>query len=177
MIVLLCGFMGSGKSNIGRHLSHRLKQYAFIDTDDLIFERYGQGTLDIGEFIQREGFQVFRQYEFKVLKEIIDCKKNMIVALGGGLLRKETIALILKKNRILTVWVRASLDLCLKRIKHDTTRPLGKLPLKKMKTLYKTRSFYYKKADIIVDVSQHISVNDIINIISKKLEEHLSFEL
>ena len=169
--------MGSGKSTLGRQLSSRLQQYDFVDTDDLILEDYGRGSQNIGELIQREGFPVFREYEVKVLKKIIERKKKIIVSLGGGTLREETTSLILRKGKTLTVWPRVALDLCLKRIQYDITRPLKHLSLEESKILYRKRAFYYKKSDIIVDIHEYMSVDNAIDIIFTKLEERLQLEL
>ncbi|TAJ14029.1 shikimate kinase [Marinilabiliaceae bacterium JC017] len=77
--VYLIGFMGSGKSTLGRQLAKEL-QWAFVDLDDYFEEKY-QTT--ISNYFSTEGETAFRQAEHQVLQEVTKLK-NTIIATGGG---------------------------------------------------------------------------------------------
>ena len=68
MIISLCGFMGAGKSTIGKHLA-RITGYTFIDLDHYIEEKV---DMSIPEFFKKEGEEAFRAEEFASLQEILD---------------------------------------------------------------------------------------------------------
>ena len=79
MKVFLIGFMGSGKTTIGKKLANYLK-YNFIDLDKLIESRTG---MSIVEYFELHGEESFREYERSILQET-DFTENVIIATGGG---------------------------------------------------------------------------------------------
>lgn len=79
-IIFLIGFMGSGKTTLGRKLASRLG-YAFIDLDDILETQAG---MSIAEYFSKFGEDSFRELESKVLKQI-QYPENAVVATGGGL--------------------------------------------------------------------------------------------
>jgi shikimate kinase len=80
MIVVLMGYMGSGKSTIGKELATVLN-YTFLDLDDYISEKEHQ---TIAQLFKTKGEIYFRKKETEYLKALVDTKKNMVLALGGG---------------------------------------------------------------------------------------------
>ncbi len=80
MIIFLIGFMGSGKSTTGRRLSSKLG-YDFVDTDEVIIDRYG---LSINEIFFQIGEEKFRESETLLLNELIQ-KESLVVSTGGGM--------------------------------------------------------------------------------------------
>lgn len=80
MIITLIGYMGAGKSTIGRHLAEIL-EYTFIDLDDYIVAKEGQ---TVKEIFQHKGEIYFRKVETKYLNEIITEQDNIVLAVGGG---------------------------------------------------------------------------------------------
>ncbi|MCW8860479.1 MAG: AAA family ATPase, partial [Deltaproteobacteria bacterium] len=78
--IILTGFMGTGKSTLGRLLAKRLG-YEFIDTDTEIEKRIGQ---TIAELFQEQGEGVFRQYEAELVQELAQ-QQGLVIATGGGL--------------------------------------------------------------------------------------------
>ncbi len=80
MIISLLGFMGVGKTSVGKMLANRL-HYEFVDTDDIIVEKSG---LTIPEIFSSYGEEYFRNLEEKTLKGVLT-KDNMIIATGGGI--------------------------------------------------------------------------------------------
>src|SRR5690606_29303751 len=80
MKISLIGYMGSGKSTVGKELS-QLLAYKFIDLDTYLVSKYGKS---IQELFKTEGEIKFRKYEHESLKEIIESEESFILALGGG---------------------------------------------------------------------------------------------
>ena len=80
MIIFLVGFMGSGKSTVGKGLARRLG-YSFIDMDARIEGEHG---LSINEIFEKLGEKAFREMENKLLKEMVSLK-DAVISTGGGL--------------------------------------------------------------------------------------------
>jgi shikimate kinase len=116
--IYLVGFMGSGKSSVGRALSKRLG-WALIDLDAEI-ERSEKMTVQ--EIFARHGEQHFRDLE-RVHLERASTRRNVVVALGGGVYVKAENREIADKSG-LTVWLKADLATILQRVKIDGSRPL-----------------------------------------------------
>jgi shikimate kinase len=79
--VVLTGFMGTGKSTVGRLLAERLG-FAFIDTDDLIEARDGRA---IATIFAEDGEAAFRDWEARVAKELSE-QKELVIATGGRMM-------------------------------------------------------------------------------------------
>ena len=79
--IILIGFMGSGKTTIGRRLSYRLKQ-TMTDTDKLIEK---QQNLSIPELFERYGESRFRELETESIKYLLRTARNEVVSTGGGM--------------------------------------------------------------------------------------------
>jgi shikimate kinase len=80
MIVVLMGYMGSGKSTVGEELATVLN-YSFLDLDDYVAEKE---KASISEIFKTKGEIYFRKKETEYLKELINSSKNLVLALGGG---------------------------------------------------------------------------------------------
>ncbi|NPA12892.1 MAG: shikimate kinase [Aquificae bacterium] len=140
--IYLIGFMGSGKSTLGRYLSKKLNR-PFLDTDQII--QLSEG-LTIPEIFEQKGEEYFRQKEKEVLKKLAG-QTNLIVSTGGGLGADKENLKIMKDSGIV-VWLDVSLEEILKRIQGDKDRPLINKPVEDIKKLYNTRREVYKEADI-----------------------------
>ena len=108
MIISLTGFMGCGKSSVGRKLSELLC-CPFMDLDDVIVESAGRS---IPEIFATEGEQAFRQMELEALKTIAGggmSKTNLVLALGGGALMTKECAEIVKEQTC-CVYLKASIE-------------------------------------------------------------------
>ncbi len=142
----LVGFMGTGKSTIGR-LVAELIQFGFVDTDALIEEHLGRSISDI---FAREGEAAFRQYEKQAL-EGLGRQNNLVIAAGGGLVvDPENMASL--KAHALVVWLVASPETIWERVKTQTHRPLlqGPDPLGKIRAMLQTREPAYRQADVFI---------------------------
>ena len=166
--LILIGFMGSGKTSIGRGLSYKLRR-AFHDTDKMIEEKEG---MSISEIFATKGERAFRQMETEVLREIRDDRIGRIYSLGGGTpVLMENQPLIKKCGTV--CYLRITAEEVYERLKGDTTRPLLQCddPLSKIKELIAKRGPAYERcADIVVDTGS-ISRDLVMETVLDKLRE------
>lgn len=167
--IILTGFMGTGKTSVGKRLAKELN-LKFIDTDVLIEKEAG---ICINEIFARFGEAYFRRLESKVINEV-SSDENMIIATGGGAVINPTNLLVLKKNGML-ICLTASIDVILSRIGSGDERPLISEGDKKetISNLLKVREPFYKKADFIVDTTTK-SIKEVVKEILKIVETSLS---
>lgn len=146
--LILCGFMGCGKTTVGENLRKK-SGMNLIDTDTYIEKTQG---MTISEIFEKYGEDYFRDLEHKACKELSE-KKGVIISTGGGALTFQRNVDVLK-NTGTVVLIDVPLEVLKERLKNDTTRPLLQRPDKDeaMKTLYEKRMPLYKSAaDIIID--------------------------
>jgi shikimate kinase len=144
--VVLVGFMGSGKSAVGRLLARRLG-YRFEDMDRRIAERAGRS---IAAIFQDDGEEAFREMERDEARAIGRLRDRVVAAGGGAFTQPETRALL--QEGALTVWLRCDLDRILARVPADGSRPLaGNRAI--MRALLADREPSYRMADVAVDAS------------------------
>lgn len=145
--IVLTGFMGTGKTEVGRELA-RLLDTKLIDVDAEI-ERSLKMT--INEIFKQFGEPGFRKIETGVIKKISE-NKNIIISTGGGAVLKQENMDIFRKNGII-VCLTAAPETILKRTSNNTERPLLQVenPLGKIKELLSYRKPFYEKADVIID--------------------------
>jgi shikimate kinase len=116
--IVLIGFMGSGKSSVGRRLS-ALTGHRFIDTDDLIVERTG---LPITDFFESRGEDAFRDLESAELQEL-EGVCGIVLATGGGIvLRAENRDALRRIGPV--AWLDADPDHLFERVSRNRKRPL-----------------------------------------------------
>ena len=143
--VVLCGFMGSGKTVVGKELAKMLG-VKFVDTDEMIEAEQG---VAIKAIFATHGEDYFRDLEFEMCKKVAEMK-NCVVSTGGGALTFERNAEALKKGSTV-VFLDASFDVICDRIGDSTSRPLFQ-DRNKAKQLYDERkSKYLNAADIVID--------------------------
>ena len=123
MIITLTGFMGCGKSSVGRCLSELLC-CPFMDLDAVIEESQGRSIPDI---FASEGEAAFRQMEVEALSRIIEAqqlKDNVIVALGGGTVMTPECAEIVREKTH-CIYLRASVDTLVSHLENEAAgRPM-----------------------------------------------------
>ncbi|MBI5253497.1 MAG: shikimate kinase [Euryarchaeota archaeon] len=164
--IVLTGFMGAGKSSVGRKLAERLGM-SVVDTDELIERSAG---MRIFEIFSRYGEQHFRELEKKAVAEASKLESYVIITGGGVVLREENVK-NLRKNGII-IYLHAKPDVIYSRIKHETHRPLlqVKEPTKKIKELLEFRAPYYANNDFMVDTSD-LTVEQVVEEIVKKIKK------
>lgn len=170
--IALIGFMGTGKTAVGKALAERLDK-KFIELDSLIERKAGK---TIPEIFNQDGEIAFRELEIEVTKEVAE-KKNAVIACGGGVvLNKINIDRLRKESLI--VYLTASPKIILKRTSNDAEeRPLLKVanPSLTIQELLRFRKpFYERAADIKIDTSK-LDVEAIVEQIINKLKEDESF--
>ena len=150
--IYLCGFMGCGKSTVGRALSEQL-HCPFIDLDSLIEAKVGMRITDI---FQQKGETFFRSTEREVLREVSHAQRGSVIACGGG-------ALVFEANARLAryfgkiVLLNVPFALCYKRIHNDPNRPIASSSSRKdLLRLYRLRyARYHDHADLVIPVLPH----------------------
>ena len=136
--VYLCGFMGCGKSHVGRQLAAALKR-DFVDLDRYIVNAE---RMSIPEIFEKFGEPHFRALEAKYIRELAN---DNIVATGGGALINDETAEYARKSGI-SVYINTSFEICYNRIKSDTNRPLVMQNTKEqLLELYEKRSAVYRR--------------------------------
>ena len=155
--VILVGFMGSGKSSVGRKLADIL-DVPYIDTDSVIEERYGNITKIFDEY----GETYFRELESKILSEV--CDENAVIATGGGAVLTKKSREIMANSSAKIVYLNASFDTVRERVK-GSNRPLFRDDMRAHE-LYNYRAPLYKAvAHIAVDsnVSVEHTIDEILS--------------
>ncbi len=167
MKIILIGFMGSGKTSVGKELSKKLR-HSCIEMDEFILKASRRNN--VNEIFDKDGEIKFRELEMATAKKL-RVKDNVVVSCGGGIVMNKINIDHLKQNG-LVVFLNTSFETIKKRLDHDTTRPLFR-DLAKTKKLYDFRqSLYHKYANIIIDTDNKTikKVRDEIIIKLKKYE-------
>ncbi len=142
----LIGFMGTGKSTVGRQVARELS-FEFVDTDNLIEEHAG---VSIAEIFDRSGEAVFRKMERDVVAQLVH-RDDTVIAAGGGLV-VDPANLESLKTHALVVCLWASPEAIWQRCRTQTHRPLlhDPDPQARIRELLDRREPHYRQADIIV---------------------------
>ena len=140
--IVLMGFMGAGKTTIGRELARSLS-CDFIDTDAQIEAEQGRKISDIFE---KEGEQTFRDMETELLKHLLERTDCFVLSIGGGMpVREENRELLRKIGMV--VYLKTSKEEIIRRVSGDKSRPLlqgGSLE-EKVTALMAAREDIYKE--------------------------------
>ncbi|MDG4714262.1 shikimate kinase [Winogradskyella marincola] len=172
MIVALMGYMGSGKSTIGKNLATVLN-YNFLDLDEYISE---QENCSIPELFKNKGEIYFRKKETQYLNEVLSTKDNLVLALGGGTpCYGNNINILLDNSNVNLFYLKLSIpNLVLRLFKEKDSRPLiSHLTTKEELTefigkhLFERTQYYNQASNIIT--SDNKSKKDILEEIVKAL--------
>lgn len=148
--IVLIGFMGSGKSSVGKHLSQTLNMQ-YISCDDIIEEKE---KMKISEIFKTKGEKYFREKEKEVIKDVSDLTGCVIATGGGIILNWENIEHLKRNGRIF--FLKAKPSIIYERIKDDKGRPLLNVsrPLFAIKRILKARiPLYMEASDYTIDTS------------------------
>jgi shikimate kinase len=145
--VVLIGLMGAGKTTIGRRLASALS-LDFVDSDQEIIEAAGCSIADIFEIY---GESIFRDLEQRVLLRLIGSEPRVIATGGGAFINPAIRAAI--KEKAISVWLKADLNILVERVSRRDTRPLLKSGDKGsiLGKLMEERYPVYAEADIVID--------------------------
>lgn len=165
--LVLIGFMGSGKSTVGKALAHKL-QYDFLDTDTYI---EAQAGMSISNIFATKGEDYFRQLETETIHTLMEKRVHTVFATGGGMpLRQENVKLLRLLGK--TVLLQASAQETFHRLQGDMTRPLlqGEEPMAKIVALLHQRMPHYESAAHLRVCVDDKSVDMIVEEILYKLD-------
>jgi len=147
--IFLTGFMGCGKTSVGRVLSERLG-YDFVDLDEAVVREAG---ISVKEIFATQGETVFRRLESEALQRVA-ARIGVVVSTGGG-------AVIAGANRAVMrdagsiVNLTASVEAIADRLCGDSERPLleGDASLDRIRNMLETRERFYADADLCIDTT------------------------
>lgn len=145
--IALIGFMGTGKSTVGRLIAEQLR-FEFLDTDALIEQRSGK---KITEIFAQNGETAFRELEAQLVAELA-ARTRTIISTGGGLPTNPANLTSLKTHSlVICLW--ASPERIYERVREQSHRPLlnDPDPLGKIRTLLTAREKFYKQADVLIN--------------------------
>ena len=165
--IILIGFMGSGKTSIGKQLSD-MNHYQFLDTDCLIEQSQNKKIADI---FQTDGEEAFREMETQCLMGLLHETQNVprILSVGGGLALRKINQELLKQFGYI-IFLRAKPETIYCRLMNDKTRPLlqGDNPEIKINKLMGERNTIYESiSDLVIDVDNK-TIEDISREIMKE---------
>lgn len=154
--VVMVGMMGAGKTAVGTALA-RLLAVPFVDSDEEIVLAADRS---IAEIFQRDGEAFFRARETEVLSRLLR-GQPCVLSTGGGAFLSDINRQLISENGV-SVWLRADLELLWQRVRHKSNRPLLRTsnPRETLRSLYEDRLPYYEMADVAVDSSAELSVED-----------------
>lgn len=160
--IYLVGFMGAGKTTIGKLLSDYLN-ISFFDTDQVIEKKV---RLSIPEIFQKYGEQFFRKLEKEVVESLPS--QNVIVSTGGGMMANDEIRNYLLQKGIV-IFLQCEFDSLYERIRYDKTRPLVNNRSKdELHALYQKRLSFYQLATHTIQTT-HLTEKETVDKILKVL--------
>lgn len=138
--ILLCGFMGSGKTTVGRLLAKKILAH-FIDIDEYIEQ---QQKMSIPRIFSEKGEGYFRALEHVALQNAIETVTPLltVVALGGGTLMDPDNVRLIEENECTVVYLSTDFDICYERIR------LSNRPLVMQKTVEELRALYIERQTV-----------------------------
>ncbi|TGE34205.1 shikimate kinase [Desulfosporosinus sp. Sb-LF] len=161
--IVLIGFMGTGKSTVGKRLALSLA-WDFVDTDLEVGEIT---SLSVSEIFRRYGETRFRSEERLVVQRLSQ-QEQLVIATGGGTVLNSRNWEALAQNGII-IALHASMEAILSRIGHKNDRPLLKGTREAIEKLWSERQVCYAQADFTVDTSDK-NIDEVVGEILARLE-------
>lgn len=164
--IALIGYMGTGKTTIGRRLAPKLG-FSFVDTDAYIERQQGKS---ISQIFEQQGESAFRRMEAAAL-ETLAGDENLVISTGGGIVLSEQNRTLLKEQTFL-VTLTASPGAIYSRVRGNKDRPLlqDADPYQKIVDMLEARKPYYEIGDIIIptdELSEKICIERIVEAYQK----------
>lgn len=169
-IILLVGLIGSGKTSVGKRLAQKLN-LPFVDGDQEIERAAGLSVIDVFKCF---GQEEYRAGEERIMKRLLSGAPCVLASGGGAFVAEQTRAMA--KEKALTVWLKADLDVLYSRTTGRKRRPFLQCGDSKIKS--KLQSYideeypYYSEADIMVE-TRNEAVENTVNRVLKAIETHL----
>ena len=164
--IVLCGFMATGKSSVGKRLAAKL-HYQFLDMDSLIEEETG---MTIPQIFSSQGEPAFRALESRMVERIAGWT-GYVVATGGGTIVNPQNLETLKRCGVV-ISLTADIRTILLRSGKGDTRPLlqGENKSERIRQLMEKREPFYAQADIVQDTST-LNINQVVRRLVERLQE------
>jgi shikimate kinase len=143
----LIGFMGTGKTTVGRLLAEQL-HFAFLDTDEQIESNTGKTIADI---FAQQGEPIFRELEQQLVQQLAQ-RTQTVISTGGGLpVNPANLASLKSHSLVVCLW--ASPERIYERVRNQNHRPLLQAPdpLGKIRALLTAREPFYRQADVLIN--------------------------
>ncbi len=174
--IVLVGLMGAGKTSIGRRLADKMG-LTFVDADTEIEKAAGKSIPDI---FAEHGEAHFRDGERRVIARLLDNGKQVLATGGGAFMNEETRKAI--KAQAVSVWLKADLDVLLKRVAKRGGRPLleNRDPAEVLQNLITLRYPVYAEADITVeslDVQHGQMVSEVLGALAEYVPQKRATQL
>jgi shikimate kinase len=166
----MVGLMGAGKTSVGRRLAQRL-DVEFVDADHEIESAAG---CTIEEIFERFGEAAFRDGERRIIQRLLDRPAHVLATGGGAFIDAETRSRI--KEAAVSVWLKADLDVLLRRVGRRGNRPLLKRgdPRAVLTDLMNQRYPIYAEADIRIDSADgptEVTVDRVVEALDRHMRE------
>ena len=157
--IILIGFMGAGKSTMGKLVANKLG-CSFIDTDAYIEKKEGRSISDI---FTDDGEAYFRSAETDALRELLKSDERYVLALGGGTPLLEENRALLKEKGAYVIFLKVSAMDAFERLKDAVTRPLiqGANVKEKIESLLQMRNPVYESIADYILLEENKSLDDI----------------
>jgi shikimate kinase len=164
--IILCGFMATGKSSVGRLLAERA-HYQYLDMDDLIENEAG---MTIPQIFSSRGEAAFRALESRMVERIAT-RTGCVVATGGGAIVNPQNLKNLKSCGVV-ISLTADIQTILRRVGEGDTRPMLQVEnrLERIRQLMEQREPFYAQADIILDTSA-LNIDQVVDRLVEQLRE------
>lgn len=157
---------GGGKSTVGRQLARQLG-VPFWDADHEVERRIG---MPIRDFFDGHGEEAFRDIEEAVIDDLTKRAEGVLATGGGAVLRANNRAAL--HDRTVTLYLRASPEDLIRRLRHDTQRPLLQVadPARKLREMFAVRDPLYRQTAHFVIETGRPSVHSLVQMILMQLE-------
>ena len=154
--ILLCGFMGCGKTSVGQALAFRLK-WDFLATDAMIEKRQG---CSIPQIFQQQGEEAFRRMEEETAR-LLGKRKNTVISTGGGFLMRDQTVQALRSHADgfeTVVFLDCSFEACYQRIRNSDRPLVRNNSREELEQIFEQRQARYRQvADVVIQNEQLIS--------------------
>lgn len=165
--IIICGFMGSGKTTVGRLLAKKLLA-RFIDTDEVIEQ---QQHMSIPNIFAQKGEGYFRALEHVTLQNAVEGMNPLsaVIATGGGTFMDPDNVRIVKDNACTVIYLSTDFDVCYERIRHSDRPLVMKNSEDALRKLYEERDAVYRQictTQMYNHAKPEMVVNNIISVIN-----------
>lgn len=166
--IVLVGIMGAGKTSFGKKIAKNMN-IPFFDSDHVIEKQEG---MSVSNIFKEYGEEYFRNREYEVIKELMEINKICVIALGGGAFVNDKIRNLVK-NHAISVWIKADIDVLLRRVSGNNKRPLLENGDKReiLLNLLQERNVYYSQTDIEI-LNNDIPYKKVEKVFLNELEEY-----